>query len=447
MNTTAVARILHERLLTGAKGLPGTTPFNRDVALPQPVDDSISPRVEQDCQVETDIAGMIEQLVLPGFDEVSGYRVAMRKPRPRAPARHPTAVSYNVADDPMLSLYATRLVAHGATRRCSGAYMYALRSTLRAAEHICSHSVTILQIFEDPELLGRALVYDRDLTETRQLSKWTLAQRRSAARSSASLLRPELEVALGTDPHTVLDQALQHVAVRVGTGYRLTGGAPRRRGGHTPTAADIAVILEEASRPNGYRGLRNQAFFRILAESGARVNALRDLDGSDCWLSPNGNMRLFLHDKGKREPREVELSARATSDLQAYASAFNRWALSARSAARIRLRHPGSIWRNSGRGRWTYHDINATLQAACLAAKVTPFTPHAIRRAFATDAADLFPRYVVAQAGGWKGLERLDDHYIHPHSFDTWHRVASLEVPTSPPQQNEIADDSTGTAV
>jgi integrase len=157
-------------------------------------------------------------------------------------------------------------------------------------------------------------------------------------------------------------------------------------------------------------------------------------------------MRLFLHDKGKREPREVELSAKATSDLHAYVSAFNRWALSTRCAARVRLGQHGSIWRNSGRGRWSYRDINSTLQTACVAREVTPFTPHAFRRAFATDAAELFPRHVVAQAGGWKGLERLDDHYIHPRAFDIWSRVASLAVPTAPPLQSEIESDSADSA-
>jgi hypothetical protein len=45
---------------------------------------------------------------------------------------------------------------------------------------------------------------------------------------------------------------------------------------------------------------------------------------------------------------------------------------------------------------------------------VSDFTPHALRRAFATDAASLLPRHTVAQAGGWQGVERLDDHYVQP---------------------------------
>ncbi len=40
------------------------------------------------------------------------------------------------------------------------------------------------------------------------------------------------------------------------------------------------------------------------------------------------------------------------------------------------------------------------------------FDPHALRRAFASNAASVLPRHVVARAGGWQGLERLDDHYV-----------------------------------
>ena len=259
--------------------------------------------------------------------------------------------------------------------------------------------------------------------ETRQLSKWTLAQRRSAVRWFAYLLRPELEVALGTDPHKMLDHALRLVADHVGTGYGLTGGKPRRRGGHTPTATDISMMSRRLAVRMDTAVCGIARFFasslRRVRESTHCVNWI----GSNCWLSPNGNMRTISHDKGEREPREVELSARATSDLHAYASASNRWALSARCTTRIRLGHHGSIWRNSGRGRWTYRDINPTLQRACVAREVTPFTPHDSGELLATDAAELLPRHVVAQAGGWKGLERLDDHYIHPRAFDIWRPV------------------------
>ena len=72
------------------------------------------------------------------------------------------------------------------------------------------------------------------------------------------------------------------------------------------------------------------------------------------------------------------------------------------------------MWRNSPRGCWSYRAILDTLRAGCETAEVPPFAPHALRRAFATDATSVLPRHTVAQAGGWQGLERLDDHYVQP---------------------------------
>lgn len=81
---------------------------------------------------------------------------------------------------------------------------------------------------------------------------------------------------------------------------------------------------------------------------------------------------------------------------------------------RVRLGEPGQVWRNSSRGRWSDTDIRAALRDGCSSAEVPGFTPHAFRRAFATDAASVLPRHIVARAGGWEGLERLDDHYVQP---------------------------------
>jgi integrase len=217
-------------------------------------------------------------------------------------------------------------------------------------------------------------------------------------------MRPELLPLLCEEPLDRVDRALRTVAERVGTGYRLSGGAPRRRGGRAPTEGQIRDVLEALGRAPGYLGVRNRAFFTILAESGARINALRELDGADCIEMPSGRLRIFLHEKGKGEPREVELSHAAADAMRAYAEAFNYLAAVRRWHARVRLGEPGPIWRNSARGRWSYRDILEILRASCAAAEVQPFTPHALRRAFATDAASILPRHTVAQAGGWQGL-------------------------------------------
>jgi integrase len=183
----------------------------------------------------------------------------------------------------------------------------------------------------------------------------------------------------------------------------------------------------------GYRGLRNRAFFLILAETGARVNALRQLEGTDCVEMPSGRLRLFLHEKGGFEPREIELSRNAAADLRGYAEAFNHQAAVRRGPVRVRLGEPGAVWRNSPRGRWSDTDIRSTLHAGCLAVDVLAFTPHAFRRAFATDAASRLPRHTVAQAGGWQGLERLDDHYITPRVATIYEKL--LRRQERPPEQ------------
>jgi integrase len=272
----------------------------------------------------------------------------------------------------------------------------------------CSH------LLQNEELLGRVLIDDTAPTLGTRLSRWTLAQRRSAIRDFVTLMRPELRAILSEEPHDRLDRALRTVADRVGTGYRLTGGAPRRRGGRAPSESQIRDVLDAVAGSPGYRGLRNRAFFTILAETGARVNALRQLDGTDCVQMPSGRLRLFLHEKSKGERREVELSRAAAEALRGYAEAFNYLAAVRRWAVRVRHGEPGAVWRNSTRGRWSENDIRVVLSAACSAAEVMPFTPHALRRAFATDAASVLPRHIVAQAGGWQGLERLDDHYVQP---------------------------------
>jgi integrase len=315
-----------------------------------------------------------------------------------------------------------RLAAHGATAKGVGAYQYQLRATVRAASRITGSPVDVAGLFRDPLLLGRALIDDRS-TDGPRLSKWTLAQRRSAIRSFANLMRPELLALLGAEPAIVVDRALRLVAERIGGGYRLTGGVPRRRGGRAPNPEEISTVRRSLADAPGFAGYRNRSFFGILVSTGCRVNALRQLDGRDCVVLPNGRVRLYLHEKGKAECREVELSATCVDDLHDYMEAFNRIAASRLWRTRTRLGEPGAIWRNAFGRRWGYSAVLQTLRGACLTARVPPFAPHAMRRAFATDAASQLPRHVVAQAGGWRGLDRLDDHYVQARDPTIWEKL------------------------
>jgi integrase len=361
---------------------------------------------------------VVEQLALPGINPP-----LVRKPRRRS-LPVPVRASAVPADDPLLAAFLNRLKAQGRARKGQKAYEYQMRSMLKIAARLAGRPVTCTDLIRDENLLGRVLVDDTAPTLGTRLSRWTLAQRRSAIRDFVTLMRPELLALLGREPHDHVAYALRAVAERVGAGYRLTGGAPRRRGGRAPSGTQIQDVLDAVGRAPGYRGARNRAFLTILAETGARVNALRQLDGADCIEMLSGRLRLFLHEKGKAEPREVELSRDAAVALRAYADAFNYLAAVRRWCARVRLGEPGPVWRNSPRGCWSYDDILDTLRAGCSAAEVPPFTPHALRRAFATDAASVLPRHTVAQAGGWKGLERLDDHYVQPRGAEIRDKLA-----------------------
>ena len=199
-------------------------------------------------------------------------------------------------------------MAQGRAAKGRAAYHYQMRSMLMLAARQAGRTISCADLFQDEALLGRVLVDEVAPTLGTRVSKWTLAQRRSAARDFVKLMRPELLPLLGEEPHDRLDRALRGVAERVGAGYRLSGGAPRRRGGRVPTSGQIRDVLDAVGTAPGYLGIRNRAFFQILAETGARINALRQLDGADCVEMPNGRLRIFLHEKGKGEPREIELS-------------------------------------------------------------------------------------------------------------------------------------------
>ncbi len=323
-----------------------------------------------------------------------------------------------------MAVFAQRLADAGRVKRGRQAYIYQIRMLLRVAERLVGAPMTIAQLFCAPEILGRALVDDVASSDGNQLSRWSLDQRRSAVRALATFLCADLTALTGRSPHEVVDSALRSVAQRVGTVYRLPGGRPRRRGGVTPLREEIGAVVEASGRAPGFKGLRNRAFLLLLAETGARVNALRTLDGADCVEMPDGALRAFVHEKGKRRKREIELSTPAASALRAYVTAYNRAAIALGWASRIRLGQPGPVWRNSSRSCWPYPDVLACLRHACGGAGVASFTPHALRRAFASDAANTLSRHEVALAGNWQGLGRLDEHYITLRPFELAHRLA-----------------------
>jgi len=213
-----------------------------------------------------------------------------------------------------------------------------------------------------------------------------------------------------------------------------------------PTQAEVAMVGGALRRAPGFAGLRNVVFFRILAETGTRVNALRELDCGDCVKMPSGLLRLFVHAKGNGEAREVELGRDLSDRLREYIDAFNRQSAVNGWRARIRLGEAGPLWRNGAHGRWSYCSVAQVLRAACAEACVREFSPHALRRGFATRAATSLPRHVVGLAGGWRGLERLDDHYIQANETHMRTKLAHAHDAAATWQEDHPDADSTTVA-
>ena len=303
--------------------------------------------------------------------------------------------------------YRDLLVATDKDEGTVEAYIYQLRSLLEAAQGYDS----LIALFLDPTVLGRALVNDRS-KYGRQLSRWTLAQRRSAIRSFARMMGPQLKRLTGRDPLEIIVEALRLSSERVGIGFRLTGGVPRRRGGPHPSPDEVAAITREAARAPGFEGHRNLAFFWILFESGSRVNALREVSCADLVELPMGGVRLQIHAKGKSQRREIELTRHSWDLLRTYIEQFNCQTATSERIPPIVIGERTPLWRGTGGGLWPYNSVSNTFQGACLNAGTQAYILHSLRRAFASQAAAFLPRHTVALSGGWSRTRRMDDHYI-----------------------------------
>ena len=320
------------------------------------------------------------------------------------------------AEDALEALYEERLRGMRAPRSVL-TYRWLRKAVLRVAKAARGQPLTLGELFALPDLLGLALTNDRNPDGAR-ISKSTLAHRRTAMRSVATLLYVEMAGAIGRDPHDVLDQALRGAAERVGGGFRIAGGSPRRHGGPTPGMAEITAIIEAVGEPQGraqpaqgWLGLRNRAFFTILAATGLRVNALRAISLNACFERPDGSVRLLAAEKNRPEAHEVELGSEAVSALGAYLDAYNRWAADCGTVPLI-LGGEGSLWRTLRGTGWGEKDLRRVLRSACQASGVADYTPHAFRRFWATEAAQRLPRWEAALAGGWRGTDRFDQHYV-----------------------------------
>ena len=278
---------------------------------------------------------------------------------------------------------------------------------------------------------GRALGYVCSATRRpgggAAISAWTAAHRRTVLRSVAGTLAPELRRRGLSDPIERVDLAIRQVAERVGGGSRLPVGTTRNRGRPVPSTPELNSVLNVLGGDEGWAGQRNALFYGILAATGTRVGALLKLDGQDLSLTPDGAVRLSLHDKASGGRFELELPDRFDSSLNAYFEAANL-SLVGLGKGRIGYRRAGPVWRGPTGNRWSAAQMRHRLRAACLTAGIDDYTPHSFRAYFATQATAVAPRRVAALAGGWRGTERMDDHYVGVRRDSVERKLARIGV-------------------
>lgn len=340
---------------------------------------------------------------LPGFEDLA--------PPPRRALR-PVRIPRFEATEPLILTFAELAGATGLSPRTVVAYVYQVRTVLALFERETGRTPSWSALFADAPQLGRLLTDDRSLAAGPTLVKHSLGQRRRALKSFVRLMSRHLADHLQGDPGLAVDAALRAVSTRVGTRYKLPGGRASSRARGMPTPEEAALLIATAARAPGHRGPRNGAFLALL-ETGARVNALLELDGDDVLPTANGQLQIRVHEKGHIEKHPVLLSRRQTDlllryfdDVQARAAALGRVMV-------IGVGVPGRIWRDPRGRSWSHGDVCAVLERACLVAETAHYRPHAFRRMYATEAASYLERQTVADAVGWRD-PAVGDLYINP---------------------------------
>ncbi len=251
------------------------------------------------------------ELSLDGLD-VSPVSKEKRKRAAKRPARH----------DELFDLYQRRIAGRVAPATVTK-YAWTLEQCLRLAEERTSRPVSIAMLLTDGTALGYVCSTTRRPGGGLPISAWTAAHRRTVLRSVAGTLAPELRSLGLNDAIQHVDLAIRRVAERVGGGSRLPVGTTRNRGRPVPSTAEVSSLLNVVGSDEGWAGQRNALFYGILAATGTRVGALLVLDGQDLCLTPDGAVRLSLHDKASGGRFELELPDRFHAPLDAYFEATN----------------------------------------------------------------------------------------------------------------------------
>jgi integrase len=352
-------------------------------------------------QIE-EIGSRPRQLGFDG-DAFAGCVPRTRRARTLPPREH--------RDDPLLQTFRRRC-ARVHTTATAKKYAWCASNVIRLASERLRDDITLLELFREPLLLGSVLVESKRAGGGTEVSGWTVANRRTAMRSVAGLMAPELTAAGIEDPVAVVDDALRACAERVGTRYRLPKAPVRDRGGRAATPTEVRSVSNAMRSKPGWAGQRDAILVEILFVTGARVNATLALEGASLTTGADGRGVMQVCAKHRRDSGEFLVPADLMSHIDGYVSEFNAWSRARGLPVRIGVGAPGPLWRSPTGRPFEYGSFVARLTVACQQADVERLTPHAFRRAFATTATEALDRRTVSRAGGWLNTRLMDAHYV-----------------------------------
>lgn len=303
-------------------------------------------------------------------------------------------------------------------------YAWCASDVVRLASERLGDGVTVVDLFHHPLLLGSVLTESKRAGGGPEVSGWTVANRRTAMRSIAGLMAPELAAAGIDAPVAVVDSALSACAERVGTHYRLPKAPSRNRGGRAATPTEVRAVTDAMRKEPGWAGQRDAILVELLFLTGTRVNATLALDGAALGERSDGRGVMRVHAKHRRDSGEFLVPVSLMERINDYVSQFNGWARIRGLHTSIGVGVPGALWRTPSGKPLGYGSFVGRLTAACEEADVARLTPHAFRRAFATIATESLDRRTVSRAGGWLNTRLMDTHYVQRPAEVTKRRIA-----------------------
>ena len=309
----------------------------------------------------------------------------------------------------VIEQFRERLFFSGLAPKSVSAIPSQILTLLALAARISGEVLSPLELFGRPELLGMALAETRPISAGQpEYARWTLAARRHAALRFGRAFSRELLALHGVGGNELVNSAIRSQSVQVGSTFRLPGNLPFARRSRVASRDEAQALLDQLQQAPRLSGRAFGLAARIMLETGARVNGLRQLDARDVFIDPWTN-RVTILVRSKGHVVEYELARPTGEALLGFIDAVNRRA----EGPAIVLGSSGKVW-ITPRGLMSYASWNRSLTNACLALGIERLKPHDLRRTFATWAAEVSSRTDVALAAGWENLTTLDRHYIHP---------------------------------